>query len=99
MYGGRIAESGPVQGIFAEPRHPYTRLLLATIPRLEGTRKTVLKAIEGSVPLAGHWPSGCRFRSRCPLADGACEQTPPLKSVGDNHFSACWHADRVAGIT
>ena len=57
----------------------------------------------GTVPLAtgtlaGHWPSGCRFRSRCPLADGACEQTPPLKAVGDNHFSACWHADRVAGI-
>lgn len=98
MYGGRIAESGPVQAIFAEPRHPYTRLLLATIPRLEGVRKTQLKAIEGSVPLAGQWPSGCRFRSRCPLADQACEQAPPLQTVGDDHFSACWHADRVAGI-
>jgi peptide/nickel transport system ATP-binding protein len=98
MYGGRIAESGPVQAIFAEPRHPYTRLLLATIPRLEGVRKTELKAIEGSVPLAGHWPSGCRFRSRCPLADQACEQTPPLQAVGDGHVSACWHTDRVAGI-
>jgi peptide/nickel transport system ATP-binding protein len=98
MYGGRIAESGPVQAIFAEPRHPYTRLLLATIPRLEGVRKTRLKAIEGSVPSAGHWPNGCRFRSRCPLADRACEETPPLKSVGDNHFSACWHADRVDEI-
>jgi len=98
MYGGRIAESGPVQAIFAEPRHPYTRLLLATIPRLEGARKTTLKAIEGSVPLAGQWPSSCRFRSRCPLADQSCEQAPPLKAVGDNHFSACWHDDRVAGI-
>ena len=98
MYGGRIAESGPVHAIFAEPRHPYTRLLLATIPRLDGVRKTQLKAIEGSVPSAGDWPSGCRFRSRCPLADRACEEAPPLKSVGDNHFSACWHADRVGGI-
>jgi peptide/nickel transport system ATP-binding protein len=98
MYGGRIAESGPVGAIFAEPRHPYTRLLLATIPRLEGVRKAQLKAIEGSVPLAGHWPSGCRFRSRCPLADQACEQTPPLQAVGDGHFSACWHVERVAGI-
>jgi len=98
MYGGRIAESGPVEAIFAEPRHPYTRLLLATIPRLEGVRKTQLKAIEGSVPSAGQWPSGCRFRSRCPLADRDCEETPPLTPVGDNHFSACWHADRVAGI-
>jgi peptide/nickel transport system ATP-binding protein len=98
MYGGRIAESGPVQAIFAEPGHPYTRLLLATIPRLEGVRKTELKAIEGSVPLAGHWPSGCRFRSRCPLADRSCEEAPPLKPVGDDHFSACWHAEGVAGI-
>ena len=98
MYGGRIAESGPVQEIFAEPKHPYTRLLLATIPRLEGARKTQLKAIEGSVPSAGRWPSGCRFRSRCPLADSACEETPPLKPVGDDHFSACWHTDRVDGI-
>jgi peptide/nickel transport system ATP-binding protein len=98
MYGGHIAESGPVEAIFAEPRHPYTRLLLATIPRLEGVRKTQLKAIEGSVPSAGHWPSGCRFRSRCPLADRACEDTPPIEPVGDGHFSACWHIDRVSGI-
>jgi peptide/nickel transport system ATP-binding protein len=98
MYGGRIAESGPVEAIFAEPRHPYTRLLLATIPRLEGVRKTQLKAIEGSVPSAGQWPSGCRFRSRCPFADRACEDTPPLEPVGDGHFSACWHIDRVGGI-
>ncbi len=98
MYGGRIAESGPVETLFADARHPYTRLLLATIPRLEGARKTTLKTIEGTVPLAGRWPEGCRFRTRCPLADGKCQETPPLAAVGDNHFSACWHADQVAGI-
>src|SRR5205085_1249423 len=98
MYGGRIAESGPVQTIFSETRHPYTRLLLATIPSLEGSRKTVLKTIEGTVPLAGAWPEGCRFRSRCPLADARCEQTPPLVPMGHNHFTACWHAERVPGM-
>jgi peptide/nickel transport system ATP-binding protein len=98
MYGGRIAESGPVQTIFACSRHPYTRLLLATIPRLEGARKTPLKTIEGTVPTAGSWPDGCRFRSRCPLADAKCEQAPPLVPVGDQHFAACWHSDRVASL-
>jgi peptide/nickel transport system ATP-binding protein len=98
MYGGRIAESGPVQVIFAEPRHPYTRLLLATIPRLDGARKTTLKTIEGTVPTAGSWPDGCRFRSRCPLADAKCEQAPPLEPVGDQHFAACWHTDRVVAL-
>jgi len=98
MYGGRIAESGPVRAIFADPRHPYTRLLLATIPRLEGARKTALKTIEGTVPLAGAWPAGCRFRSRCPLADARCEQAPPLEPVGEDHFAACWHSDRVVGL-
>jgi peptide/nickel transport system ATP-binding protein len=98
MYGGRIAESGPVQTIFASARHPYTRLLLATIPRLEGARKTPLKTIEGTVPTAGSWPDGCRFRSRCPLADAKCEQAPPLAPVGVQHFAACWHSDRVASL-
>jgi len=98
MYGGRIAESGPVQTIFSKTRHPYTRLLLATIPSLDGARKTELKTIEGTVPLAGAWPDGCRFRSRCPLADARCEQTPPLAPMGHDHFAACWHADRVPGM-
>jgi peptide/nickel transport system ATP-binding protein len=100
MYAGRIVESGTVDDVFARPSHPYTRLLLATVPRLEGTRKTRLRTIEGVVPDVSDWPSGCRFRARCPLVDGVCEKVPPLEPIGGrvDHRSACWHAARVADV-
>ncbi|RYE31569.1 MAG: ABC transporter ATP-binding protein [Hyphomicrobiales bacterium] len=98
MYGGRIVESGPVDAIFTEPSHPYTRLLLGTIPKLDGARKTVLRTIEGMVPPAGAWSEGCRFRTRCPLADKACEQVPPAVLVGAEHRAACWHVDRLEAM-
>ncbi len=98
MYGGRIVESGPVEEIFATPHHPYTRLLLATIPKLDGVRKTALRTIEGIVPPAGSWPGGCRFRTRCPLADDTCAQIPPSLPVGPHHEAACWHIDRVEAM-
>ena len=68
MYGGRVVERGPVDTIFSAPAHPYTHLLLATVPRLDGDRKSALRTIEGIVPGVDQWPKGCRFRSRCPLA-------------------------------
>ena len=97
MYGGRVVESGPVEQIFATPAHPYTRLLLATVPRLDGQRKTVLRTIEGQVPSADTWPQGCRFRDRCPLASAACSELPELTPLAQaDHQVACWHTDRVA---
>jgi len=99
MYGGRIVETGPVETIFRNPAHPYTRLLLATVPRLDGARKTVLRTIEGMVPDVHSWPQGCRFRSRCPLADDVCAEVPPLAPVaGEAHRSACWHVDRIREV-
>ncbi len=100
MYAGRIVESGTVDDVFARPSHPYTRLLLATVPRLEGERKTRLRTIEGAVPDVSDWPTGCRFRARCPLADAACEKVPPLEPIDarPSHRSACWHAARVAEV-
>ena len=81
MYGGRVVETGPVDAIFSAPAHPYTRLLLATLPRLDGARRTPLKTIAGTVPDAANWLPGCRFRDRCPLADAACTQTPVLSDA------------------
>jgi oligopeptide/dipeptide ABC transporter ATP-binding protein len=99
MYGGRVVESGPVETIFADPAHPYTRLLLATVPKLEGSRKTLLRTIEGAVPSAESWPEGCRFRTRCPLASEVCAKVPPLEIVrAGAHRAACWHTDRVPEI-
>jgi oligopeptide/dipeptide ABC transporter ATP-binding protein len=99
MYGGRVVESGPVEQIFAAPAHPYTRLLLGTVPRLDGQRKTVLRTIEGQVPSADAWPQGCRFRDRCPLASAACSARPALTPLAQaDHQVACWHTDRVAAM-
>ena len=97
MYGGRVVESGPVDTIFAAPAHPYTRLLLETVPKLDGQRKTLLRTIEGAVPAADAWPAGCRFQTRCPLASAQCAQRPDLLPVHQpGHQTACWHSDRVA---
>ena len=99
MYGGRVVESGPVEQIFAAPAHPYTRLLLATVPRLDGQRKTLLRTIEGQVPSADAWPQGCRFRDRCPLASSKCGERPVLTPLAQaDHQVACWHTDRVAAM-
>jgi oligopeptide/dipeptide ABC transporter ATP-binding protein len=89
MYAGRVAESGPVDRIFAAPSHPYTRGLLDSIPRLERARKTRLKVIEGLVPALADMPVGCRFQNRCPWRAEACAQPPPLESVGTGHEVAC----------
>ena len=66
MYAGRIAETGRTDAIFAAPRHPYTSLLLAALPRLNDIPKSRLAVIEGQVPTPAQFPPGCRFASRCP---------------------------------
>jgi oligopeptide/dipeptide ABC transporter ATP-binding protein len=96
MYAGRIAETGPTDTIFAIPRHPYTALLLAALPRLNDIPKSRLAVIEGQVPTPAQFPSGCRFASRCPRVDDHCRaEVPPLRDMGDGHLSACWHAEEV----
>jgi peptide/nickel transport system ATP-binding protein len=90
MYGGRIVEQGDVFEIFARPKHPYTSMLLKTIPRLDDSPKKELFAISGNVPSPSNWPTGCRFRPRCDRADNTCTSRPEL--TGNSHRVACHHA-------
>ena len=92
MYAGKVIEHAPVRELFATPRHPYTQGLFASLPRIDqkGDRLT---AIEGTVPSPTHFPSGCRFRPRCPLAAEECHEEPPLEEKSPGHFAACWFAE------
>ena len=90
MYLGKIVESAPAAALFAEPRHPYTEGLLASIPSPDpGAR--VRAAIRGDVPSPVDLPPGCAFHTRCPYAFERCrEETPPLEEVVKGRLSACW---------
>lgn len=93
MYAAKVAETAPVDELFSNPRHPYTRGLLTSIPRLELQRKTKLNVIEGIVPELDALPPGCRFENRCPYAQEVCRTAPPpLVAVGEDHLSACYFA-------
>jgi peptide/nickel transport system ATP-binding protein len=76
MYAGQVVEDAPVVRGRIAPAHPYTRGLLASLPRL-GDGRVAFRAIPGMVPAATAWPSGCRFRERCDVAIAACESTMP----------------------
>ena len=89
LYGGRIMESGPVDRIFASPRHPYTRALLDAVPRLDRDDER-LPDIPGDPPDPGHRAPGCPFAARCPLADQLCEgEAPALASLAPGRRVAC----------
>jgi oligopeptide/dipeptide ABC transporter ATP-binding protein len=90
MYAGRIVESGPVREIFSAPRHPYTRALIESIPRL-GESNGRLTAIEGQPPDPAALPEGCAFHPRCPVRLEKCASERPRDSVvGAGHHTACW---------
>jgi oligopeptide/dipeptide ABC transporter ATP-binding protein len=91
MYLGRIVEGGSVREIFHDPRHPYTRGLMNSIPSLATTRKERLIPIEGVVPDPSEMPKGCGFGPRCPHAMEICsEKIPILTEVAPGHIVACW---------
>lgn len=90
MYAGKVVERATVKTLFSDPRHPYTKGLLASMPRLDSPRKTRLETITGQVPGLMELPSGCRFRNRCPHAMERCAaEVPADLMVGLGHEVAC----------
>ena len=89
MYAGNIVEEAPVKELFANPQHPYTEGLIASVPRL-GKRLYRLPSIPGSVPDLSVMPEGCRFAPRCKYAQDSCKQKlPELQTVAEGHRCAC----------
>jgi oligopeptide/dipeptide ABC transporter ATP-binding protein len=94
MYAGRIVEQGPVRELFHSPRHPYTRALLNSIPKIGS--KDPLYAIPGHPPDMTELPSGCAFHPRCPHSFDRCRQSwPPERNVAADHRVQCWLLDPV----
>ena len=92
MYLGKIVELGPTAEIFEKPRHPYPQSLLAAVPRIGGRRVTQEFALEGEPPNPRDVPSGCRFRTRCPLAQARCAEEEPALRALDGRTVACHFA-------
>ena len=94
MYAGKIAEVGPAEALFANPLHPYTRALLASVPEPEVSAEKP-PALRGEPPSGLAPPPGCRFASRCPLAQERCRaEEPTLRDFGDGHCAACHFASK-----
>jgi peptide/nickel transport system ATP-binding protein len=93
MYAGQIVEEASTARLFANPSHPYTQGLFASVPRISGPLRR-LNPIGGSIPAPTAWPSGCRFRPRCPKAFDKSELEPPLLTVEPDHQMRCWLAEQ-----
>jgi peptide/nickel transport system ATP-binding protein len=91
MYAGQLAEKASTEVIIHSPRHPYTKLLISSLPEV-GVKYSVKKltGIPGNPPLLLDPPIGCRFRERCPVAFEKCLDVPPFTEVEKGHFVACW---------
>lgn len=99
MYLGEVVESGPVDSVWDEPRHPYTEALFAAMPSLDPDRRTEKPPIAGDPPNPIDPPSGCRFHTRCAFAETVCSASvPKLSPVGvERHFAACHMVDPQSG--
>jgi peptide/nickel transport system ATP-binding protein len=91
MYAGQLAEKAPTETIIHAPRHPYTRLLISSLPEIGVTyAEKKLAGIPGRPPLLLDPPVGCRFRERCPVAFDRCLEAPAFVEVEEDHYVACW---------
>jgi peptide/nickel transport system ATP-binding protein/oligopeptide transport system ATP-binding protein len=95
MYAGRIVEAGPVSEVFEDPRHPYTKGLLESVP-VDAERGSDLQSIPGSPPDLFSIPEGCAYQARCPLAQDICgKERPELRVLDGGRTSACHFAEEV----
>lgn len=91
MYAGQLSEKAATRTIIENPRHPYTKMLISSLPEVGvNLKEKRLAGIPGKPPLLLNPPAGCRFRERCPLAFEKCVEVPPFTEVDKGHFIACW---------
>jgi peptide/nickel transport system ATP-binding protein len=93
MYAGKLAEKASADTVVEAPSHPYTQMLLSSLPEV-GIRyaEQKLEGIPGRPPSLLDPPAGCRFRARCPLAVDECAHEPPFRELEPHHAAACWKA-------
>ncbi|KZE46339.1 peptide ABC transporter ATP-binding protein [Brevibacillus parabrevis] len=93
MYAGRVVEEASVYDLFDEPKHPYTKGLIGSVPKI-GQKRDRLDSVPGNVPTPNNMPKGCKFAPRCKEAMSICwEQEPAIAGVGENRFCRCWLYD------
>ncbi len=93
LYLGRVVEVAPTEALYTRPRHPYTQALLAAAPIPDPAQRREIPLLSGDLPSPKNPPSGCVFRTRCPLAESRCAQADmQLRAVGEGHLQACWKA-------
>jgi dipeptide transport system ATP-binding protein len=95
LYLGRAAEFAPKASLFAQPRHPYTRMLLAATPSVDPAQRRVREAVRGELPSPLNPPAGCAFVTRCPHATQRCRTERPAFRPLDGHMVACHHAEQI----
>ncbi len=96
LYLGKIMEIGPADAVFESSHHPYTRALLSAVPEMNLVKRQRPPVTQGDIPSPLNMPSGCRFRTRCPMAQDICKTEPPEVSIGPDHVSRCHFAERLA---
>jgi len=100
MYLGTLVESAPTRKLFSNPRHPYTKALLSSIPSLDPDDSKKAQKLEGEIPSPTNPPSGCKFHTRCIFAEDQCrKEVPEWRELSQNHAVACHFAEKLSSAT
>ena len=100
MYLGTLVESAPTRKLFSNPRHPYTKALLSSIPSLDPDDSKKAQKLEGEIPSPTNPPSGCKFHTRCIFAEDRCQrEVPEWRELSQNHAVACHFAEKLASAS